>query len=110
MTNPFYMELKDECIASVLEIKHTLVEITKDAEFSEKDADIVRAMITACNTYLDSVRPNSVPHLIYKCEGDWEDAIFSRAMKDFRNAFKEAIAQIEKNHRLKFNGHISDKY
>ncbi len=110
LTNPFDMELKEECIESVLEIKHTLVDITKDAAFTEKDTDIVRAMITACNTYLDSVRPDSVPHLIYKCEGEWADAAFARAMKDFRNAFKEAIAKIENTHRLLFKEQIPDEY
>ena len=60
------MELKEECIESVLEIKQTLVSITKDVDFRDSDIDIVRSLIAACNDYLDTVRSDSIPHLIYK--------------------------------------------
>ena len=110
LTNPFYMELKDECIESVLEIKHTLVDITKDAEFTEMDIDIVRSLIAACNSYLDAVRPDSVPHLIYKDGYSWADAVFESAMKKFRKAFKNGIKQIEDEYKLHYKARISDKY
>ena len=110
LTNPFYMELKAECIESVLEIKHTLVEITKDASFKEQDYVIVRSLLSACNEYLDAVRPDSVPHLIYKDSGRWADATFDMAMKNFRKAFKLGISQIEKTYNLRYMGKIPDKY
>lgn len=50
------MELKEECIESVLEIKQTLVSITKDVDFGDTDIDVVRSFIAACNDYLDTVR------------------------------------------------------
>ena len=49
LTNPMYLELKEECIESVLEIKQTLVSITKDVDFKDSDIDIVRSLIAACN-------------------------------------------------------------
>ena len=104
------MQIKEECIASVLEIKHTLVDITKDAEFTNQDINIVRTMIMACNTYLDSVRPNSIPHLIYKSHGEWADASFAKAMKDFRATFKQAIERIEARHHISFHETISIEY
>lgn len=110
LTNPFYMELKDECIESVLEIKHALVDITKDAEFTEMDIDIVRSLIAACNSYLDAVRPDSVPRLIYKDGYSWADAVFESAMKKFRKAFKNGIKQIEDEYKLHYKARISDKY
>lgn len=110
LTNPAYMELKQECIQSVLEIKHTLVEVIRDAEFSENDIEIIRSLIVACNTYLDTVRPDTVPHLIYKNGNRWADAGFDSAMKKFRKAFKSGIMQIEKQYGLRYKAQIPDEY
>lgn len=110
LTNPIDMELKDECIESVLEIKRTLVDVTKDAEFTEKDTDIIRSLVAACNNYLDTVRSDSVPHLIYKDGYNWADAVFDAAMKKLRKTFKDGIEQIEDRYKLHYKGRISDKY
>lgn len=110
LTNPMYMELKEECIESVLEIKQTLVSITKDVDFGETDINIVRSLIAACNDYLDTVRSDSIPHLIYKDGYSWADAAFDTAMKKFRKAFKNGITQIEDEYKLRYNARISDKY
>lgn len=110
LTNPMYMELKEECIESVLEIKQTLVSITKDVDFGETDIDIARSLIAACNDYLDTVRSDSIPHLIYKDGYSWADATFETAMKKFRKAFKNGITQIEDEYKLRYNARISDKY
>ena len=110
LTNPFYMELKQECIESALEIKHTLVDITRDAEFDEKDTDIVRFLVVACNTYLDTVRSGTIPHLIYKDGDRWADVAFEGAMKNFRNSFRSGIKQIEDRYGLRYKARIPDKY
>ena len=110
LTHPFYMELKAECIESVLEIKHTLVEITKDVSFKDQDYEIIRDLLAACNEYLDTVRPDSVPHLIYKDGSRWADATFDMAMKKFRKAFKAGIGLVEKKYNLQYMGKIPEKY
>ena len=110
LINPAYMELKEECIESVLEIKSQLVETTKDITFSEKDINIVRGLIRACNEYLNVVRAKEIPHLIYKDGERWAEASFDSAMKRFRSAFKDGIGQIEKAHKLKFTERIPDEY
>ena len=110
LTNPMYMELKEECIDSVLEIKQTLVSITKDVAFREADIDIVHSLIAACNDYLDTIRSDSIPHLIYKDGHNWADATFEAAMKNFRKAFKNGIKQIEEEYKLCYKGKISDKF
>lgn len=110
LTNPMYMELKEECIESVLEIKQTLVSITKDVDFGETDINIVRSLFAACNDYLDTVRSDSIPHLIYKDGYSWADATFETAMKKFRKVFKNGITQIEDEYKLRYNARISDKY
>lgn len=110
LTNPMYMELKEECIDSVLEIKQTLVSITKDVAFREADIDIVHSLIAACNDYLDTIRSDSIPHLISKDGHNWADATFEAAMKNFRKAFKNGIKQIEEEYKLCYKGKISDKF
>lgn len=110
LTNSMYMELKEECIESVLEIKQTLVSITKDVDFREDDIDIVRSLVAACNDYLNTVRSDSIPHLIYKDGYSWADAMFDSAMKKFRKEFAESIKQIEEKYKLQYKAKISDKY
>ena len=104
------MELKEECIESVLEIKQTLVSITKDVEFGEVDLDIVRSLIAACNDYLDTVRSDSIPHLIYKDGYHWADAMFDSAMKKFRKEFADEIKRIEEKHGLHYKARIPKRY
>ena len=57
LVNPINMEIKEWCIESVLEIKETLVTITKDIKFKNDEISIIRDLIDACNTYLDTVSP-----------------------------------------------------
>ena len=62
LTNPFYMELKDECIESVLEIKHALVDITKDAEFTEMDIESAKNLdigIVLVKTYCYDIQSDN---------------------------------------------------
>lgn len=110
LVNPMYMELKEECIESVMEIKQTLVSITKDVDFGEMDIDIVRSLIAACNDYLDTVRSDSIPHLIYKDGYSWVDAMFDGAMKKFRKDFEDGIKRIEENHGLHYKARIPKRY
>jgi len=106
LVNPIELEFKDWCIESVLEIKQQLVNITQEVELKDFDADMIRNLVDACNTYLDTVTPMNLPGIIYKKDGRWEDLNFDRAMKDFRNSFKLEIAKIEKKYRLKFHKNI----
>ena len=110
LTNPMYMELKEECIESVLEIKQPLVSITKDVDFRDSDIDIVRSLIAACNDYLDTVRSDSIPHLIYKDGYSWADAMFDSAMKKFRKEFADGIKRIEEKYDLHYKARIPKRY
>ena len=110
LVNPMYMELKTECIASVLEIKKELVAATKDGLFDDSALAIIRSMLTACNDYLDCIRQESIPHLIYKDGKSWADPTFEIAMKKFRKEFQQAIKQIESDYALKYWGKIAKDY
>ena len=111
LVNPAEMELKDECIRSVLEIKSVLMEVVKDIEISETDVSYIRILTRACNDFLDSIHSDSIPHLIYKKDNyQWADAQFDTSMKNFRKNFKNVIEMIEKRYELKFAVTIPDKY
>lgn len=110
LVNPMYMELKTECIDSVLEIRKELVATTKDGLFDESALEIIRSMIIACNDYLDCVRQDSIPCLIYKDGKNWADPYFEIAMKRFRKEFQQGIKQIEDSYGLKYRGRIARDY
>ena len=110
LVNPIDMEFKEWCIESVLEIKETLVTITKDIKFKNDEISIIRDLIDTCNTYLDTVSPMNFNGIIYKNGDRWEDLSFDNAMKKFRASFKTQIIKIEQKYKLKFNKDIPDIY
>lgn len=60
------MELPDQCVHSVLEIKAELVNIAKDFDFSSNVKKELRQLIQICNKYLDNLNKLNLPHIIYK--------------------------------------------
>lgn len=110
LTNPSYMELVDQCIASALEMRQTLVDITKDFIFDNEDMLSINNLIDVCNKYLDDVNQRSMPRLIYKQNDNWAEISFDKAMKTFRYAFRDEIQALEKRHNLSFRKEIPDKY
>ena len=110
LVNPIDMEFKEWCIESVLEIKETLVAITKDIKFKNNEVQIIRELIDACNTYLDTVSPMNLNGIIYKDGDRWEDLSFDKAMKKFRFSFKTQIMKIEQKYKLKFSKEIPDTF
>jgi len=110
LTNPIEMEIASWCVSSVLEIKKTLVSITKDIQFNDKETNIIRNMINACNKYLDLVNPKCDSGIIYKNANGWSDAGFDAAMKGFRKAFRDSISEIETIFKLKFKKTIPEEF
>ena len=111
LVNPIELEFKNWCIESVLEIKQQLVNITQEVKLKDFDADRIRNLIDACNSYLDVVTPMDLPRIIYKRDGEhWADLRFDRAMKEFRASFKGEIEKIEKKYRLKFHKFIPKEF
>ena len=111
LVNPCKMELKNECIQSALEIKHTLTEIVKDAVFEQEDLEIVRSMIVSCNDFLNATRGDDIPHLIYKLDGThWANSRFDDAMKNLRSDFCCQLKKIEERHGLRFMQEIPEEF
>ena len=96
LTNPIEMELPDQCVHSVLEIKAELVNIAKDFDFSSNVKKELRQLIQICNKYLDNLNKLNLPHIIYK-ENDtsWD---FSRIIYRIGRARK----YINKSNRIRY--------
>lgn len=110
LVNPREMEIKEQCIDSVLEIKRVLTQLPVEIKFTSNDRGFLRTMVQACNHYLDAVHKISIPHLLYKEGKRWENIAFDKAMKEFRSTFRDTIKEIEKHYNLYFESIIPDEY
>lgn len=108
LINPIEMEIKDWCISSAIEIKHEIYEINVKFDFKNDTKSITKTMIDACNTFLDDLQNVKNSGIIYKSNVDWEDIVFSKAMKKFRKQFKDSIDCLSNNVGITFNKSIPD--
>jgi len=110
LTNPIEMEIPNQCIESVLEIRKLLVQVTSGFEPSGKLWQQIESMIYSCNRYLDDLNKLNLPHIIYKNNDQWADLNFDSAMKNFRNGLKESVFQLEKLYGIQSNIYFSEKW
>lgn len=110
LINPIEMEKKDWCILSAIEIKQKINKINIKFDFKNDTKLITKAMIDACNTFLDDLQNVKNSGIIYKSNGDWEDIVFSKAMKKFRKQFKDSIVCLSNNFGITFNKSIPDGF
>lgn len=109
LINPIEMERKEWCVRSAIEMKREIATILSKYKFNSDTVCLLRTMINACNQFLDSLSSVKNSGIIYKNRsGDWEDATFSRAMKQFRMAFKEGILLLSQAYQIPFSNNIPD--
>lgn len=110
LVNPVGMEIKDWCISSAIEIKNEVYEINSKFDFQKQTKSISKKMIDTCNIFLDNLQSVKSNGIIYKSNGDWEDIVFSMAMKKFRKQFKDSIDCLSNIYGITFNKRIPDEY
>lgn len=111
LVNPIEMEVKSWCEQSALEIKNGIVSILANNKFSDDTKNSLRAMIAACNDFLDDVSKVEQTGIIYKNHnGDWENATFSSSMKKFRTVFRDNISTLSLRYDLTFHKTIPEEY
>ncbi len=109
LTNPVEMEIKSWCASSAIEIKAKVAETLGKYDFNLETVACLRSMTDACNSFLDRLDAVPIEGIIYKnSSGDWEDLIFSNAMRTFRTTFKEKIELLSTAYNLKFAKNIPD--
>ena len=82
LTNPIEMELPDQCVHSVLEIKAELVNIAKDFDFSSNVKKELRQLIQICNKYLDNLNKLR-RHIFHQTDG--ADSHSHRAYPEYKS-------------------------
>ena len=103
------MEIKSWCVQSTIEMKREIASVLSKHKFISDTICWLRAMINACNLFLDSLSSVENSGIIYKnSSGDWEDATFSRAMKQFRKVFKENSSLLSQSYEIPFPNDIPD--
>lgn len=109
LTNPIEMEIKSWCASSAIEIKTKIAEILGKYDFNAETTTCLRSMADACNSFLDRLDAVPIEGIIYKNNsGDWEDLVFSRAMRTFRTVFKEKVELLSTAYNLQFAKNIPD--
>ncbi|MEG1990918.1 MAG: DUF6650 family protein, partial [Christensenella sp.] len=79
--------------------------------FSEQTTTCFRCMVSACNDFLDKIGKVEETGIIYKNQsGDWENSLFSSAMKQFRKTFRENINTLSCAYDLVFHNEIPEQY
>lgn len=73
LTNPIEMELPDQCVHSVLEIKAELVNIAKDFDFSSNVKKELRQLIQTCNKWSYVFHTSLLPNI----SGMWSGVLCS---------------------------------
>lgn len=106
--NPGAVEQREHCIASVLEMKHTLSGSIRGKRLTDKELQPIREMIDACNNYLDKVGiSDDSDFIILATEGyEWFDNSLNGALGSMRNRFRTSIHSIEKDYDLKYGKEI----
>lgn len=111
LVNPIEMEIKQWCIQSSIEIKQKIIELLSQYNFSNQTIDCMRAMICACNDFLDKLESVNETGIIYKNHnGDWANSTFSFAMKQFRKTFRDNICLLSGEYNLTFSKTIPEEY
>ncbi len=103
LINPCEMEIKNWCELSAIEIKNKLADILPKYDFNNETVKCIRTMIGCCNSFLDDLGAVTRTGIIYKNEqGDWEDTTFSKAMKKFREGFRDNINALSEAYKVDF--------
>lgn len=113
LTYPMHKEREDECIESVLDLKKIITTEAMQSRLPDYETQPARSMVRACNDFLDVVRPiRGKGYGSTEIDGEHRDlwGEFTRAVETFRDAFKSAIAEIERRHDLRFTEDTSQPW
>jgi len=101
LVNPAEMEIPEHCATSVIEIKNFLVGELPKVKDKKALQVCLREMCSACNKFLDELPTENRHKIIYKnTNGNWEDASYSRILKEFRDTFIECIKTITTEYKI----------
>jgi len=104
--NPYHLEVTDQCVQSILDIRRFLTEEIGRLAGDSKLAEHLRGIRAACRKFLDGVHP--APHRILRpySAGPFESDFFTQ-LGELRGAIGIRIAAIAVMHRLDVEGELA---
>jgi hypothetical protein len=97
--NPYHLEVADQCIQSVLDIRRFLTDVVGQLDDNSKLAEHLRAIRAACRAFLDKNAHGSRRILHASWPGPFESSFFT-ALGELRSAIGVHVAAIAVMHGL----------
>jgi hypothetical protein len=104
--NPYHVEVADQCIQSVLEIRRFLTDVVGQLDGNSKLAEHLRAIRAACRAFLDENAPGSRRVLHPSWAGPFESSFFT-ALGELRSAIGVHVAAIAVMHGLNVEANLA---
>jgi len=104
--NSYHMEVADQCIQSVLDIRRFLTDVVGQLDGKLKLAEHLRAIRAACRAFLDENSPGSRRVLHPSWAGPFESSFFT-ALGELRSAIGVHVAAIAVMHGLDVEANLA---
>ncbi len=104
--NPYHIEVADQCIQSVLDIRRFLTEVIGQLGDSEL-AEHLRGMRTGCRVFLDATSPGARRIIRSHWASPFDSAFFT-ALGELRATMGLHVAAIAVMHGLDVEGDLAD--
>jgi len=104
--NPYHLEVADQCVQSVLEIRRLLTAEIGRLPGDSKLAEHLRGIRAACRRFVDDTRPGSGRILRPYSPGPFESAFFTQ-LGELRASIGVRIAAIALMHGLDVEGELA---
>lgn len=106
--NPYHLEVAEQCVQSVLDIRRFLTEVIGGLNAASKLADHLRAMRAACRAFLDATSYREGRHRLARPHwmGPHESSFFT-ALGELRAVIGLHVAAIAVMHGLDVEGDLA---
>ena len=104
--NPYHLEVAEQCVQSVLEIRRFLTDVVGELEADSKLGEHLRAIRAACRAFLDENSTGSHRVLRPSWAGPFESSFFT-ALGELRSAIGVHIAAIAVMHGLDVEANLA---
>ena len=104
--NPYHLEVAEQCIHSVIEIRRFLTEVIGQLPEDSKLGEHLRGIRAACRTFLDDAAPGAHRVLRPHWDGPFESSFFT-ALGELRARIGVHIAAVAVMHGLDVEGELA---
>ncbi len=105
--NPYHLEVADQCIQSVLDIRRFLTEVIGQLGADSKLAEHLRGMRAGCRAFLDATSPGARRIIRSHWAGPFESSFFT-SLGELRATIGVHVAAIAVMHGLDIEGELAE--